>query len=307
MISGPVIPRTHEGLWGQILNNPDLLEHGLQMVAQDLGLHELCAVDGLARDAAGRAVLLIAAVTGEMVGLPVRVLEAHSFLQRNAAVLARALPDTGVRFADAWRVVVVSMGLPDTCLAQIKTLGLDRVEVYEVEPFTLGGESHLVVRPLLGFRAGGGEDQLHIPSGLLDAERREICARFLSLVERLDPKITAAGDRFSRRLTLGPDWLLDLWVEGDRLFVDLGDKPLELAREEDCLEIMDMILRRYLEFLSEETEGSVQGLEERVTEVAVDADEGGLSLAPLRRAVAETRISREEFSALGDPSSIDNG
>ena len=99
MISGPVTPRTREGLWGQILSRPDLLEQGLQIVAQDLDLHEACTVDGVGRDAAGRAVLLFAVVGPETVGLPVKVLEAHSFLQRNGRLQ---------RDSDAWRLVVES-------------------------------------------------------------------------------------------------------------------------------------------------------------------------------------------------------
>jgi len=60
MISGPVIPWTREGLWGQILKDPALIEHGLRVVAQDLGLRDGCTVDGVARDAGGRTVLLLA-------------------------------------------------------------------------------------------------------------------------------------------------------------------------------------------------------------------------------------------------------
>ena len=308
MISGPVIPRTREGLWGQILSRPELLEHGLQLVAQDLSLHEACTVDGVARDASGRAVLLFAVVGGEAVGLPVKVLEAHSFLQRNGRVLARALPESGIRFADAWRIAVVSMGLSEACLRQISGLGLERVEVYEVEPFTLDGEARLVVRPVLGHRARGGEDGLHVPSGLLEPAARELAARFLQLLGRMDPKIRVDGDRFSRRLTVGTARLADLWVDEDRIFVRVGEETAELHGEEDHLEIVDLVLRRYLELLAARQRGrSVQTVGNVARNVGVGVEEGGLSLEPLRRSVAETRISREEFSALGDSSSIDNG
>ena len=309
MISGPVIPWTREGLWGQILKNPDLIEHGLGIVAHDLRLRENCTVDGVARDAGGRTVLLLAAVGAETVGLPVSVLDAHSFMQRNAAVLARALPDSGIRSAGGWRVVVVGMDLPPACLERISALGLERVEVFEIEPFTLDGEARIAVRPVLGHRASGGEDGLHVPTGLLDPERRSLCARFLQRLQRMDSNLRVEGDRFSRRLTTGAATLADLRVEGDRVFVQVQQECLELAGEEECLEIVDLVLRRYLGLLTTPTLGDParETGEPAAGGVAKPTAETGLSLEPLRRTVAESRISREEFSALGEASSIDSG
>lgn len=311
MISGPVTPRTREGLWGQILSRPDLLEQGLQIIAQDLDLHEVCTVDGVGRDAAGRAVLLFAVVGSDSVGLPVKVLEAHSFLQRNGSVLSRVLPESGIYFRDAWRVAVVAMGLPDACVKQISALGLDRVEIYEVESFALAGEGHLVVRPVLGYRTGGGEDGFHVPSGLLDPARRSLCAGLLASLHRMDPRMQVYGDRFSRRLTTGTGRLLDLRIDGDRILIELGSDRFELSNEEDCAEVVDLALRRYLDLLTARVggESSASGSRRAAPEpsvIAAAADEGGLSLEPLRRTVAETRISREEYTALGGPFSSES-
>jgi hypothetical protein len=304
MISGPVIPWTREGLWGQILKNPDLLEQGLGIVAHDLQLRDNCTVDGVARDAGGRAVLLLAAIGTENPGIPVSVLEAHAFMERNAAVLARVLPDSGIRFTDGWRVVVVGLDLPPACLERISALGLERVEVLEIEPFSLDGKARIVVRPVLGHRANGGEDGLHVPTGLIDPERRSLCASFLQRLRRMDSNLRVEGDRFSRRLTTGGAALAELRVEGNRVFVQVGQESLELVGDEECLEIVDLVLRRYLGLLATPAPGNParEVVEPAASGVALRGAETGLSLEPLRRTVAETRISKEEYSALGETS-----
>src|ERR1051325_8382793 len=93
MICGPPQAGGREGLLHLLRNRAGTIEHGLRLLQEDLDCGSLRAgVDGICRDALGRAVLVLLS-DAEDQGLPARMLQAHAFWTRNGEALERALPE----------------------------------------------------------------------------------------------------------------------------------------------------------------------------------------------------------------------
>ena len=303
MISGPVQPNTIEALLATVQRYSEQIESGLEMLAEGLALPCGERVDAIARDASGRAVFVLLTLGDEAERLLARVLAARAFLGRNRMALDRALPDLGVHFGRGTRIAVIGLHIPDQERRDLARVGGDDLEVYQVEVFGLGGSSFLSAQALNGPAAGGAENSLDVPSGLSSPELRSRCGALLGVLERLDPELDVFGDRFSRRVDCRGELLCRLRVDRDGVQVAVGERRLaRLEDTQDLLELGDAVLRRYLELIGPDA-GGPQG-----TETAdPDGERPLLSLEPLRKSVAETRVSREEFSALGDDAPVTEG
>jgi hypothetical protein len=142
---------------------------------------------------------------------------------------------------------------------------------------------------------------------------------FLDLVQRMDPRIGASGDRFCRQIRLHGQLLAELQV-ADRTprvrVVGDGDYPLD--SQDDCLAVVDRLVRQLLSAAAEpaaepEAQAGPGPATPRLApgRLASDAgpdadspeglDEGRFSLEPIRQSVASAKVSRREYSALENP------
>jgi len=300
MIRGPVQPMTRDGLMQLLRERADLLEHGLRIVSEaiDCSRGVLGPIDALARDAGGAPVLLFVAEPHDEVLVP-RVLAAHRFVERNGASLARAMPEVDVRFGQPFRCFVVGADLDSDLIEAMSRLRLPNLEIYELELFLVGAQERCVVRsrtPAIG------------PVPTLDAAvpavARTIWDAIVSLVTRIDPAIHLDGDRFSRRATYRGRVLCEFWCVDDHVFASLpGTTPRLMQDGDDLRQFGDQAMRRFLALLSERDAlvGSMLARSELGAGTSTAAAGRDLSLATLRASLSASRLSREEYSALGEP------
>ena len=181
------------------------------------------------------------------------------------------------------------------------------------------------------------QEVFRVPAGIVQPDHRAQAGRFLDLARRADPRITTSGDRFSSKLLLGSQLVAELGMSAGDLRVAFpaldGGVPEEVIglTQETCLAAIDRLLRR---ILSCEPGGATalrhlrpepHGMEGHGAPAAggpgpmpmaggqVSREEGlvphrsdpdpelsRFSLEPIRRSVAASQLSREEFTALGD-------
>ncbi len=190
--------------------------------------------------------------------------------------------------------------------------------------------------PALGARQGAAAAAFCAPTGIVQPDHRAVAARFLDLARRADPRITSSSDRFSSKLFLGSQLIAELGMSGGDLRVtfpalDAG-MPEEVVglTQQLCLAAIDQLLRRILSiepgvpavrFAEQDSHGSpdrdpvtavrlrpnpMVGGQDSREESLVDRlldqsiENSRFSLEPIRRSVAASQLSREEFSALGD-------
>jgi hypothetical protein len=267
MICGPIIPNTLASLRDLIVQEASLIERGLHVVGQDLVLGSAAQVDALACDADGAPVLLFAAAPEVNGSLPARVLAARSWIAQNAAWLVDEIGDPSLRADRPPRCIVVGLEILADTLAELRRLEVDGLAVLQFSTFSLGGRQRLGLTELLGSTPAivprpdpvGATDapglatgSFDVPPGIADVEDRTACARFLDLVRRVDSRLTATGDRFSRRLFLAGRLLAEVGLVAGRLTVRLpgtdcmapSQSPLGL---ETCLSAVDRVLRMALD------------------------------------------------------------
>lgn len=225
-----------------------------------------------------------------------------------------------------------ALGVPGLTVLQFCTFSLGRSQRVGV---TVLHDAQQDARDLAS--ASAGTDPFRVPNGVVDPTNRVVAARFLDLLRKVDPRMTSTGDRFSRRLFLGGCLVAELAMTEGRLSVSFP--PVDESGQEDalelthdsCLSIVDLVLRMvlFLEVgpylgLSATDPGPDAILDEPLI-TGVDAADGRpvaedpqsdqtvqagnppvldgqerFSLEPIRRAVVQAQLSREEFLALGE-------
>jgi hypothetical protein len=270
-------------------------------------------VDALARDAAGAPVLVFGAVPGNGRALAMRVLSAHAWFQSHGTFLVREYADHGLDPTAPVRLVVLGLDFLADTVRDLESLTLENLQVHQFCSFAVGGQLRVGVTQLLGGeaepQAGGVLDQaamFQVPSGMPPGPAADRCARFLDLVRRMDPRVTACGDRFSRQINLNGNLLAELFVADQTPRVKVcGDGEHPLDSLDDCLAVVDRLVRQ---LLAEEPPPAVPTLATpRLAPAEGSAgrreglDEGRFSLEPIRQSVAAAKVSRDEYSALEDP------
>ncbi len=307
MICGPMHPFGRDGLRQLLRERSGAIEHGLRLLHEDLDCSRgaLPPVDGICRDAVGRAVLVLLAGDDDAT-LPARVLQARAFCARNGAALERAMPELGVGFA-TFRLLVVGQSLDADTLAMLASLRLPQLEVCEVEPFRLGGQERLAVRLMNGAVGadGGGEGGGAAPAldAGIEGELRDRWSELVDLIGRLDPTVRLVGDRFARRASLRGRNLCEFWCHDGRLVAVVpGHAPRTLLTAAELRGFSDVVLRRYLEIV----EGGEADLPASAPKSAPQPASGrgvvglrGVTLESLRHSLQGSRLTREEYSALG--------
>lgn len=308
MIRGSVLPLQRDGLWRLVRQRTGLFERGLRIVAEQIefGASGLPAVDGLLRDAGGAPVLVFATDDRDA-SLAARVLAAHSFWQRNAAGMARALPEADLRDGGMCRLLVVAVGIRAENLAALSRLQIPELQVVEVDTFRVSGQDRIVIRTLHGASLGASGPDL---DGALGDAGRRVFAAFEHFVQRLDPKIRVEGDRFSRRASLDGHLLADLWYADDAVHALVcGGVGRRIDTDVDLREVCDQLARRYLQVHGPSSANGELAAEAKIaespTDLTLDAQDSARvasqGLESLRSCLQTSRLSREEREALLDP------
>ena len=256
MISGPTIPNNLGNLRDLVVSQIGLIEHGLRVLTQDLVLGHDALVDVLACDATGAPVLLFVAAPESAPGLPARVLGAQLWVRQNGSLLGEELADPDLCMEQPPRLVVVGLEILADTVADLRRREIDGLTILQFCSFTVGGRLRLGLSELLGdglagapVLARGGSDPFRVPSGIVEPPCRALCARFLDLCRKVDPRMTATGDRFSRRLFLGGRLVAALGMTAGKLRIHLpglGPGIAEVEAEltqEICLDFVDRVLR----------------------------------------------------------------
>lgn len=328
MISGPTIPRTPDGVRNLVHDKLELVEPGLLSLCEDLELPSGVAIDAVARDAAGCAVLVFTVVNEDAAFLASRVREAHGWFRHHGDVVLADMVEAAEIGKDGPRALVVGVELSADALVALQDAGLAALEVHQFCAYRYGGELRLRCRRLLpeaendATHQAGTDWAADPPPGLHGKTARELCGAFMDRVRRLDPRIRARGDRFGRVFRLLGWNLGELRFHNGRLWFrampgEAAD-PVDMA--EDLGPLVDGMARRLLAF-----EGLRQAPVddmENAESAALDGDAlgrgvlrgdapaaagtatslGGLdearfSLEPIRSSILDSQVSAEEVIA----------
>lgn len=293
MIRGPVLPQQRDGLWSLVVGNLEALEKGLSLVLEGLDCSNgnLGTVDGLARDAAGAPVLLMVAADGDGL-LPARVLAAHEFLRRVGGGLAAAVPEAGFAVAAVGRLVVIGTETTARVLEALQRLAVPSLETCHLEPFRIAGRERFAVRWEGGSPADGGAAG---PRFTVPVERLAAWEQVARLCARVDSGVRVDGDRFWRRVTWHGKALGQLAVVDGELFAtSAAGERRALATPSSVRWFGDQVLRRYAAL------AGLTGVSGATADAAND-DSGPDRLATLRATIQGSRLTPEEYSALGGP------
>jgi hypothetical protein len=300
MISGPVFPITREGVRQMLRERPDVLERGLRIVVEDFDCSHgaLSPVDAIVRDADGAAALLFVTDAQDVALLP-RIIGAHAFVARNAATLAQAIPEADLRFQASVRCIVVGGEIPREVQSGLLRLQLPGLEAYEVESFRIGGVERFLLRSL--------DPAAPLPAKAtaeLSADALKVWNMLGKLLERLDAGVRLDGDRFSRRAIYRGRLLCEYWYSDGHVFASLpGGLQRELLGGDDVRAFGDQVMRRFLGVVAEPQHhvGGTAADRGDVKDVGNGITPRGLSLESLRASLNASRLTSEEYTALGEP------
>ncbi len=308
MISGPVFPRTRDGLLDLLERQADCIERGLVVVDRDLEF-DGGAIEALAKDAGGRPVFVLFIDPQAPADIGARVLAARAWLAVGLPLLARARPRTGLDYGQPPRLIALGFDLSTSALQQLAELPAGAIEVLQLRPFRIGGEVLVGVQALLGVTGLAPDEGFHVPSGITAPAARALAARYLDLMQRLEPKLEVGGDRYSRSFRCGGAPLADLSLHDGVLRVCVGAggpgevEVLQLATRADCARAVDRIARGYLRRAVADAAPSGEWGRAPDGEAATpEPIAARLSLEPLRRStVAARQLTEEEYTILGEP------
>jgi len=318
MIRGPVLPQLRASVWAQMAGRLDSIERGLTLVLEgvDCSGGQFGQVEGLARDAMGAAVLVLVAVDGDGL-LTARTHAACEFLDRIGDSLPRAVPEANLVAGARNRVLVIGTDAGAGSLDLLCRLPLPGLEVCRLESFRIAGSERLAVRWL---DADGGHRSATAPAPRApDFEVPNRCRlawdELRVLCERIDPGVAFDGDRFSRRATWQGRLLGRIEIDaGELCGFDVQGERHPMRGSAEVRRFVDRLLRRYsyLAGLGPACDGERGGPKAGAHEEAADALAAGNPGARTGRggnlrSTLSTRLSDEEYSALGAPTSAAAG
>lgn len=312
MIRGPVLPNARERLWALVASRLGIVEHGLQLVESSLDCShgQLGNVEGLARDAAGAPVLVLLALDGDQL-LTSRVVAAIDFLERVGGALASAVPEGRFVLGERGRVLVIASDDSLATVAALRRIVSPCLQVCVLEPFRLAGEERFAVRWILTSATLPGGGSVGPVEFEVQEAQRPIWAAVQRLCQRLDPEVQVGGDRFGRRITWRGHLLGELAVGDDGLSAGTpGEAPALLTAGSEVRLFGDRLVRGYLAAraaasTAEPSRARPAAPGPRPLPRAGARPSSSSVAAPatgsLRSALAATRLSPEEYSALGGP------
>lgn len=313
MIRGPVLPQMRASVWSRLASRLDAIERGLTLVLEgvDCSAGQFGFVEGLARDATGAPVLVLVAVDGDGL-LAARVHSACEFLARLGDALAAAVPEAELVPGMPGRVVVVGNDAAASSLDLLRRLPLPGLEVCRIETFRLAGEERFVVRWLahdanVRGDAGGAAASGSARFSISDRRRGE-WEELQQLCGRIDDSIRWDGDRFSQRISWQGRVLGRIEHNVGELWgIDAQDVRHALRSAGERRRFVDRLLRRYAALNGLLPDAVAPGAATAAAAAHASATDGGAShpaAEPSLRATLSSRLSAEEYSALGGPTSV---
>lgn len=318
MIRGPLLPQLRASVWVKVAEQLCRIERGLELLLEgvDCSAGQFGLVEGLARDAMGAPVLVLVAVEGDAL-LSARAHAACEFLERVGASLPIAVPEAHLVAGMRGRVLVVGTESSALSLDLLCRLPMPGLEICRVETFRIAGRERLSVRWLdtgATRRVEGIDTAARMPEFEVPPSGRTMWEELRALCDRIDPGITWDGDRFSRRVTWQGQALARIEVADGLLWsldpdgADAGGSARHPLRGiDDVRRCLDGMLRRYarLAGLSFSAGGDDVGDEPATFADGTPPD----AAAPrddesLRATLSATRLSAEEYSALGGPTAV---
>jgi hypothetical protein len=340
MIRGPVLPQSRDALWTFVSGRLHAIQPGLTLVFDgfECADGELGAIEGLARDADGAPVLVLLARDGDPLLAP-RALAAAAFLERVGDGLALAIPEGGFRSGLTGRALVVAVGggAADGAARPLARQTAACLHVCALEPFRVAGKERFAVRwlrdaarPALPPQAGAGAAAMAAPVAAGAAADEPIAApdrgdalaahgapsdtaqalwsRLEELCLRIDQGIRIDGENGQRRITWRDQTLAEVRTAADALHGTLPDgSEHALSRPADVGVFSNRLLRGYSRLAGlvfEKRVGASGGADEDGAAVRQAADRDARDARDgLRAAAAAARLTPEEHSALGAPTS----
>ncbi|MFT4512822.1 MAG: hypothetical protein ACI89X_002275 [Planctomycetota bacterium] len=286
MIRGPVLPQLRDSLWSLVSSRLDRIETGLTLVLESLDCSdgELGTLEGLARDSAGGAVLVMLAVEGDAL-LPARALSAGQFLERVGDALVRAVPEANFCPGVPGRVLLVGTESAAAAIQRVCALPIAGLHACTLEPFRVAGRERFAVRwlatsltatsltatsPMIAesavdrialeqaglVRASDGGlsvepavagSNLQRPEFVVPPQRTELWEAVVSICERIDSAVIIHGDRFSRSITWNGNSLGDVRTVGGALVASSATGVVrDLRDQRDVRRFGDQLLRAYV-------------------------------------------------------------
>lgn len=303
MMRGPLLPQLRASVWAQVSGRLGAIERGLTLVFEgiDCSAGQFGAVEGLARDAMGGPVLVLAAVDGDGL-LAARVHAASEFLARIGDALSDAVPEAEFVAGAPGRVLVVGTEDGEAALDLVRRLPLPALEVCLLDSFRLAGAERFVVRWLARAegetvrpdpRPSATRPRFDVPAGCRSEwdELQQLCGR-------IDDSVRWDGDRYSRRILSRGKLLGRVEIDAGALWgVDVLGKrhPLQAPRERR--HFVDLLLRRFAHLSGVTFAAAPAG-----PGAPADASPAPAAQEGLLASLSSTRLSAEEYSALGNPS-----
>jgi hypothetical protein len=331
------MPQSRDALWSFVSGRLHAIQPGLTLVFDgfDCADGELGAIEGLARDADGAPVLVLLARDGDPL-LAQRALAAAAFLERVGDGLALAIPEGGFRGGLTGRALVVAVAGAAAAVRPLVRQTSASLQVCALEPFRVAGKERFAVRWLHdGARAtatapnaaeriaaeAGAAESIAAESiaaevgaaaaaataapaaGPTPAHVQALWSRLEELCLRIDQgiRIDAADDR--RRITWNGQTLAEVRADADALRGTLPDgSECALSAPADVGAFSNRLLRGYSRLAGLVfAKRSAAGGDDDAAALRVPAARTGLD--GLRAAAAAARLTPEEHSALGAPTS----
>src|SRR5690606_30851506 len=233
-----------------------------------------------AADAIGRPVLLFFGVLDEDHLLPGRIREAREWLLGHGGVLASALREARVDFAQRPRVFVVGHEFTASCLQRLRDFDDEWLSVFRVAGLAIDGRVHVGVEPLIDQGRGTGAG-LELPEPLRSTDPERQVERLVDFLRRVEPAVRATGDRYSRTFVAGHLELVTVTTDGVALRAEVPEHgAFDVRPGHTEADLRDAILRRYLATHGRSRAAEPPGRERkaarlRAADTAITADELG--------------------------------
>jgi hypothetical protein len=316
------MPQSRDALWSFVSGRLHAIQPGLTLVFDgfDCADGELGAIEGLARDADGAPVLVLLARDGDPL-LAQRALAAAAFLERVGDGLALAIPEGGFRGGLTGRALVVAVAGAAAAVRPLVRQASASLQVCALEPFRVAGKERFAVRWLHdGARAtatapnaaeriaaevgaAAAAATAAPAAGPTPAHVQALWSRLEELCLRIDQgiRIDAADDR--RRITWNGQTLAEVRADADALRGTLPDgSECALSAPADVGAFSNRLLRGYSRLAGLVfAKRSAAGGDDDAAALRAPAARTGLD--GLRAAAAAARLTPEEHSALGAPTS----
>lgn len=325
MIRGPIIPQSRDALWSFVSGRLHAIQPGLTLVFDgfDCADVEFGAIEGLARDADGAPVLVLLARDGDPLLAP-RALAAAAFLERVGDGLALAIPEGGFRSGLTGRALVVAVAGASADVRPLVRQSSASLQVCALEPFRVAGKERFAVRwlrdvprPAAAVPAAESAPVVAVapavvaPAPVADpvpAPVQALWSRLEELCRRIDQDIHIDDEGDRRRIAWHGQTLAEVRASADALHGTLPDGSVcALSAPADVGAFSNRLLRGYSRLAGlvfEKRAAGAPGPDEDAAAHRAAANRAGRDGRDgLRAAAAAARLTPEEHSALGAPTS----